>query len=992
MSQQITDELRVIVEAEVERAIANFKKLDDSVEGSEKKTKSLSDAIDKIAGKAMLLSTAVAGAGIASIKFAADIESTRTSLSVLLKDGDAATKMFSDWQQLAALTPLSGEDIADAGKKLLAFNIDAGKVTDTLRVIGDISAATGSNISDIADIYGKAAVQGRLFAEDINQFQGRGIPVVQALAKQFGVTEAAVRDLVKEGKVGFPEVEKAFAAMTGPGGQFEGMMERLSETTMGKFSTAMDNAKMAAASFGTLMLPMANDLIDAAGDMASYFQDLDDGTKRFMISFGGVVAISGPTILAVNGINTALKMLSANHMILGITAAVAGVALITSAINAQAHAYEDLNSRIAKTNDKALGVIDAFSKGNKEKTLDAATTIELIRLYPELATAIEAYKTKASDATEAIKKLNEQKTIDAANSQIEQLRKEYIEVGKAAAAYNEYADKLAATRKIDPLEAKEGEYALNIRKASWDDAVKKAAITAAQINASLATIGKQIGANYQIIEIPVTLNPENKNSGNDAKKKWQQWFEEIAGIQKDLFTKDLSDNETSGAKAGRLYVEGLEKALTLDQSIADRIGASFNISDVLASQQDEVRKTLTELLSIDPSQIDEKFEFKNKSIQALIDQFRALNAQINGLNFTKTLTGLNSDIVNLSKSERDLAEETYRANGFTEAQAKILADANAEFSRAEILNAYTVRLDEMGKSTEELARSKLVLLGATEQELRQFDEMVEKLSRGDGVRSFQEYFTDGTSQMLESWGVLDKTINTTLADMSYQLANMSFGATLDGLNQIGQALGEGADAGKAMGAAMAAMAQQILDNLPMMFLQAGLQLIANGQWPMGLAFIAAAGSSAVIGGYIKGKQNAEADTKNAHGNVYGEGGLHAFVRGGTFTNQIVDIPTLFKFASGTGLMGEAGPEAIVPLRRLPNGDLGVQSHGSGAAAPVVNIINNTGASVETRQSQRGGGVELDVIVGNIMDKNISEGRHDDALGGRYQMNRRIRRG
>lgn len=64
-----------------------------------------------------------------------------------------------------------------------------------------------------------------------------------------------------------------------------------------------------------------------------------------------------------------------------------------------------------------------------------------------------------------------------------------------------------------------------------------------------------------------------------------------------------------------------------------------------------------------------------------------------------------------------------------------------------------------------------------------------------------------------------------------------------------------------------------------------------------------------------------------------------FANGGAFTNSIVTSPTLFRFANGAkmGEMGEAGPEAIVPLSRGPDGRLGVASHGGGARKTQVNI-------------------------------------------------------
>lgn len=75
---------------------------------------------------------------------------------------------------------------------------------------------------------------------------------------------------------------------------------------------------------------------------------------------------------------------------------------------------------------------------------------------------------------------------------------------------------------------------------------------------------------------------------------------------------------------------------------------------------------------------------------------------------------------------------------------------------------------------------------------------------------------------------------------------------------------------------------------------------------------------------------------SANGNAFGSGGVHAFANGGAFTNSIVSSPTLFRFANGTGLMGEAGPEAIMPLKRDGSGRLGVSAPQgvTGGGAPI----------------------------------------------------------
>jgi lambda family phage tail tape measure protein len=86
-------------------------------------------------------------------------------------------------------------------------------------------------------------------------------------------------------------------------------------------------------------------------------------------------------------------------------------------------------------------------------------------------------------------------------------------------------------------------------------------------------------------------------------------------------------------------------------------------------------------------------------------------------------------------------------------------------------------------------------------------------------------------------------------------------------------------------------------------------------------------------------------TPSAYGNVFGRNGIQKFAMGG-----VVNKPTIFPFANGTGLMGEAGPEAIMPLQRAANGKLGVIASGGGTTNVVVNV-DAGGTSVEGDQAQ-----------------------------------------
>ena len=124
-----------------------------------------------------------------------------------------------------------------------------------------------------------------------------------------------------------------------------------------------------------------------------------------------------------------------------------------------------------------------------------------------------------------------------------------------------------------------------------------------------------------------------------------------------------------------------------------------------------------------------------------------------------------------------------------------------------------------------------------------------------------------------------------------------------------------------------------------------------------------------------------------------DGGVQAFAKGGTFTNSIVDSPTLFKFAKGTGLMGEAGPEAIMPLSRGADGKLGVAARGvGGGSSVIVNVIESPGQGGQQSRRSENGVDMIDVFVEKIKssiagDISRGSGAVPAALSRNYGLNR-----
>jgi hypothetical protein len=145
------------------------------VSASAKKMASLSAAGLKIGlGAALAGGAAALGAGIKAVTSAADFEQTKVAFTTLTGDAAKAEQTLAQLRELGAKTPFEFPELADAGRKLIAFGEGSDTVAATLARIGDVSAGVQAPVNEIAELYGKARVQGRLFAEDINQLTGRG--------------------------------------------------------------------------------------------------------------------------------------------------------------------------------------------------------------------------------------------------------------------------------------------------------------------------------------------------------------------------------------------------------------------------------------------------------------------------------------------------------------------------------------------------------------------------------------------------------------------------------------------------------------------------------------------------------------------------------------------------------------------------------------------------------------------------------------------------
>ena len=217
----------------------------------------------KRAGAAIM--TGVAAGLTAIVKSGADLQTLKVGFRSIMGSAEGAATMVDKLNKFTASTPFRLQEVATSARQLIAVGVGVDDINDRMRMLGDIAAASGNSIQDIAAAFSKVQAKGKVELENLNQLAERGIPIFAELKKVTGDANMEFG----AGKVSVEQYNQALANMATEGGFANGAMENLSETVSGKFSTAMDNITLALGEFA-----------EKSGLLATITNSLDDMTKQ----------------------------------------------------------------------------------------------------------------------------------------------------------------------------------------------------------------------------------------------------------------------------------------------------------------------------------------------------------------------------------------------------------------------------------------------------------------------------------------------------------------------------------------------------------------------------------------------------------------------------------------------------------------------------------------------------------------------------------------
>lgn len=173
-----------------------------------------------------------------------EFQQLEVAFTTMLGSAEKANALMEQLTKTAATTPFDLKGVAAGAKSLMAYGTAAEDVNEMLVRLGDIAAGMSIPLNDLVYLYGTTMVQGRMFTQDLRQFQGRGIPIAEELSKVLNVAKDEIPELVTAGKVTDEVFHQAIVNMTSDGSRFGGLMEAQSKTIKGQISNIEDAIDM----------------------------------------------------------------------------------------------------------------------------------------------------------------------------------------------------------------------------------------------------------------------------------------------------------------------------------------------------------------------------------------------------------------------------------------------------------------------------------------------------------------------------------------------------------------------------------------------------------------------------------------------------------------------------------------------------------------------------------------------------------------------------
>lgn len=829
---------------------------------------------------------------------------------------------YKQWIAASRDTALEGNKAREVFASFSEAAVVLGLSTDRVRLVFKA-------LSDMAS-------KGFINAEELKNQLGDNLPgALNILSSALGVTKEQLLKMMEQAEiitdVSLPKMAKRLTEMYGATAQTAALestqaaINKLEESWEGFKLSLFDNQQAASS---------IRRITQAINDLTQTTADSRDGIYAFL---EGIIRLAGAAASAVGNISRAIK---------GAAAVAAGELNFTEFLTMGPDAlrqwmtdYDNGFNEIRKKLNAARDDLSTLYSGGLTND-DSA----VIRLQNEITSLESSLK---SARTEKAKLFSDQKAFvelegtpkrgltdkarEAEQKRLIALGKTYTEIYQEIGARNKevyegildnYQREAKAMVANQGIAQETADKWLAAKKKELDENLdgpgssKKGA--AAGMKAERSEL-KQLGAELR----------NYADAAGEAAQAASEWLRETDRINKDIEGMVEQFNPAALTEFGRANVEQA-RALTEAKTALDDYSQAVSTVDSEIAKLTMAYELASEQFgkmqgNLDANSIGSSIEDENK-VDSLSDKLRNLNKDLADLYEQKErLLANKGDAQNLLGN----IEQTFRIENIQSAYSQI--------------GAYTEEIYATMRSEYEKDRDYYVKLTGDKIAADQMLKL--KMQEVDLAKPTLEW-TRAVEIGLER--VADQALDT-----GREIAN----AIERGFSEATDALAEFVVTGKMN-------FRNLVDSIIQDMVRLALQQNVTGPLAKGLGSFV--GSLFGGGTTSTGSSGGAWDMfYNAKGNVFTSPGLSAY------SNTIVATPTLFPFAKGMGLMGEAGPEAIMPLKRMRSGDLGVRMEGGGSGV-VININNNASNAQATARVVEDGNdnKRIDVMIDEIVAQKL----------------------
>lgn len=318
---------------ETGKVVSGFQDIQNAVHKTaatvESEGKSIDDIINKIQNTANI---AIGGWSIGKfvsqmMQVRGQFQQTEMAFKTMLQSEEKAKDLMQQLINTAAITPFGVDDVTEGAKQLLAFNVAAKDVNDTLIRLGDVAAGMGVSLSEMVMLYGTTIAKGKMDTMDLYQFLNRGIPIADELAKVMGLDVnnaiAEVKEQLTAGKVTSDIFIKAMQNMTSEGSKFGGMMKAQSKTITGQISNIEDAIEQMFNELGRSQEGIINTGLDAVSTIIENWRKVGEVVMVAATAYGTYKAV----LMAVSALQVINNRILQQAVVEKTLAAAAGINL-----------------------------------------------------------------------------------------------------------------------------------------------------------------------------------------------------------------------------------------------------------------------------------------------------------------------------------------------------------------------------------------------------------------------------------------------------------------------------------------------------------------------------------------------------------------------------------------------------------------------------------------------------------------------------------------